>query len=63
MIDRSKTALAKEIRQIVRSLNARIVEAHQMEIVVVVSQENGYYFQLSGKPNTVTVEIREEHLL
>jgi hypothetical protein len=63
MGDQSKQKLAKEIRQIVKSLNSKITEAHRHQIVVIISQESGIYSKLSGKPELVSVEIREEHVL
>jgi hypothetical protein len=63
MNDQSKEKLADEIRQIVGSLNGKIMEAYQYQIVVVVSQSSGFYSNLYGKPELVTVEIREELVL
>ncbi len=63
MNNQSKATLAKEIRQIVKSLNGKITEAYRQQIVVVISQESGFYSKVSGKPNMVSVEIREEHIL
>jgi hypothetical protein len=63
MNDQSKEKIADEIRQIVGSLNDKIKEAYQYQIVVAVSQSSGFYSDLYGKPELVTVEIREEHVL
>jgi hypothetical protein len=63
MNGQSKEKLADEIRQIVKSLNEKITEAYQYQIVVAVSQSSGFYSDLYGKPEFVTVEIREEHVL
>ena len=63
MNGQSKEKLADEIRQIVKSLNDKIKEAYQYQIVVVGSQSSGFYSNLNGKPELVTVEIREEHVL
>jgi len=60
---RSNADLANEVRRLVKSLNDKIAEAHRQDIIVVVNQENSYYSRLPGKPCTVTVEIREEHIL
>ena len=63
MDELTKTRLAAEIREIVKSLNVKIREAHQNRILVIVSQECGPYSRLSLEPELVTVEIREEHVL
>ena len=63
MDNKSKTMLADEIRQIVKSLNNKITEAHRHQIIVVVSHEKGIYSRLSSKPEPVSVEIREENIL
>ena len=63
MNGQSKEKLADEIRQIVKSLNDKITEAYQYQIVVAVSQSSGFYSDLYEKPELVTVEIREEHVL
>ena len=63
MDEQSKIKLANEIRMIVVSLNCKITEAYQQQIVTTVTQENGYYSRTSGTPCLVSVEIREEHIL
>jgi hypothetical protein len=63
MDEPAKIKLANEIRDIIKSLNDKIKEAHQQRIAVIVSQECGPYSRLSAEPDLVSVEIREEHLL
>ncbi len=63
MDEQEKTRLADEIRRMIKSLNAKIREAHQNRIVVIVSQECGPYSRLSAEPDLVSVEIREEKIL
>jgi transcription initiation factor IIE alpha subunit len=63
MDEQAKMKLANEIREIIKSLNTRIKEAHQNRIVVIVSQECGPYSRLSAEPDLVSVEIREENVL
>ncbi len=64
MDEQLKVKLANEIRQIVASLNSKITEAHQHQIVVIISQESGYYSsKIYGTPGLVSVDIREEHIL
>jgi hypothetical protein len=63
MDEKAKIKLATEIRDIVKSLNTKIKEAHQNRIVVIVSQECGPYSRLSIEPEFVSVEIREEYVL
>jgi hypothetical protein len=54
MNGQSKEKLADEIRQIVKSLNDKIKEAYQYQIVVAVSQSSGFYSDLYEKPELVT---------
>jgi hypothetical protein len=63
MDEQSKVKLANEIRQIIMSLNSKITEAHHQQIVTIISQESGYYSNISGMPGLVSVDIREEHIL
>ena len=63
MDERSKSILAADIRDIIKLLNAKIKEAHQNRIAVIVSQECGPYSRLAAEPSLVSVEIREEHVL
>jgi len=63
MDEQSKVRLANEIRMIVISLNSKITEAFQQQIVTTITQENGYYSRTSGAPGLVSADIREEHIL
>ncbi len=63
MDEKSKFGLAAEIRDIIKSRNSKIREAHRNGIAVIVTQECGPYSRLSSEPNIVSVEIREEHVL
>jgi hypothetical protein len=63
MDEQSKIKIANEIRMIVVSLNCKITEAYQQQIVTTITQENGYYSRVSGTPGLVSVDIREEHVL
>jgi hypothetical protein len=63
MDEQSKKRLANEIRMIVISLNSKITEAFQQQIVTTITQEDGYYSRVSGTPGLVSVDIREEHIL
>lgn len=63
MDEQAKVKLATEIREIVKSLNTKIKEAHKNRIVVIITQECGPYSRLSAEPELVSVEIREEHVL
>jgi hypothetical protein len=62
MDEQSKVRLANEIRMIVISLNSKITEAFQQQIVTTITQENGYYSRASGAPGLVSADIREEHI-
>jgi hypothetical protein len=63
MNEKDKADLVKEIRRTIKSLNNKIREANRHHIAVVVLQENEFYAKLSDRPNLVSVEIREEHIL
>jgi hypothetical protein len=63
MDEQGKVKLANEIREIVKSLNNKIKDAHQNRIAVIITQECGPYSRLTSEPELVSVEIREEHVL
>jgi hypothetical protein len=63
MDEQLKIKLANEIRIIVVSLNGKITEAYQQQIITTITQESGYYSRVSGTPGLISVDIREEHVL